>query len=688
MHKLFNSLRAKILLISIATTFITLALFGSIMYYVISSESYEDYYSNSNEQMKIVAESINIFYDQIDKTLNMFATHPLVIKADNTITSYENTTETVQMTPSKNGGLEQEIFEVFKHFGKSNDDTMYIYFGTDDGSYLQWPETTTVAGYSPKDKLWYTAGISGNGNIVRTDPYYDPVTDSLITSNVRSFSDEEGNVIGVIGLDVKQSVISDILNKIKTGETGYSMILHNTGVIMADGSNPENNFKNINEIGIEGLDELLNDTLEPFNVLINGEKYLVNPCKVDGTDWILATFIAESELTESMRNIIKFGGVFAIAMLILAIIITSIFSERITKPIKRSSEHLKLIATGDFTKEIDEKDLSRKDEVGTIINGINFMKDSLKQLVDSIKNESLAIDNEVDNVIANVTMLTNDLENISGITEEVAASMEETAASSEEMSATSQEIKLAVELIARRSQEGALAANEINKRAEDTKENVNISRERALEIFTGTKQNLESAINESKVVEEINILTSSIMQITEQTNLLALNAAIEAARAGEAGSGFSVVADEIRKLAEQSKEAVLKIQNMTSRVTSSVDNLISCSNDLLTFMSENVQSDYKTMINVAEQYSNDAKFVDELVTEFSSTSEQLLASIQDVLVAIDEVAAAASEGASGTTDIASKVLEANSKASEVQNQVIKAKESADKLKEKVDKFKI
>lgn len=688
MHKLFNSLRAKILLISIATTFITLALFGSVMYYLVSSESYEDYYSNSNEQMKIVAESINMFYDQIDKNLDMFATHPLVIKTDNSITSYENTTETVQMTPSINGGLEQEIYDVFKHFGESNNDTMYIYLGTDDGSYLQWPETTTVAGYSPKDKLWYTSGVSGNGNIVRTDPYYDPVTDSLITSNVRSFTDEQGNIIGVIGLDVQQSVISDILTKMKTGETGYSMILHNTGVIMADGSNPENNFKDINEIGIEGLDKLLDENLEPFNVWINGEKYLVNPCKVEGTDWILGTFIAESELTQSMRNIIKFGGVFAIVILILAIIITSVFSERITKPIKRSSEHLKLIAAGDFTKEIDKKDLSRQDEVGTIINGINFMKDSLKQLVDSIKNESLAIDKEVENVIANVTMLGSDLENISGTTEEVAASMEETAASSEEMTATSQEIKLAVESIARRSQEGSIAANEINKRAEDTKESVNTSRERALEIFTGTKHNLEKAISESKVVEEINILSSSIMQITEQTNLLALNAAIEAARAGEAGRGFSVVADEIRKLAEQSKEAVMKIQDTTSKVTGSVDHLLSCSNDLLSFVSEDVENDYKTMIDVAEQYSDDAKFVDELVTEFSSTSEQLLASIQDVLIAIDGVAAAASEGAEGTSDIAMRVSEANSKAVDVQNQIVRTKESSDKLKEKVDKFKI
>jgi methyl-accepting chemotaxis protein len=132
-HKIFNSLKAKILAISIATTFIT---FGFVMFYLVNNNSYNDYINNSNEQMKIVAKSINVFYDQIDKNLNMLATHPLVMKANNSITSYADTTDTVQMTPSKNGGLEQEIYEFFKHYGESNPDALYIYLGTEDGSYV------------------------------------------------------------------------------------------------------------------------------------------------------------------------------------------------------------------------------------------------------------------------------------------------------------------------------------------------------------------------------------------------------------------------------------------------------------------------------------------------------------------------------------------------------------------------
>ncbi|MCR1973224.1 methyl-accepting chemotaxis protein [Clostridium sporogenes] len=340
---------------------------------------------------------------------------------------------------------------------------------------------------------------------------------------------------------------------------------------------------------------------------------------------------------------------------------------------------------GDLTQEIK---VNSKDEINDLAKSLNKFIQNIKDIIKTVNESVDNIETVVDSIKINVTDLNNDVEEVSATTEELSANMEETAASAEEMSATSQDIERAVQSIAQKSQEGATQAGEINKRAEDTKANVQASQKKAKEILTNTKSELESAIESSKVVEQINVLSDSIMDITSQTNLLALNAAIEAARAGEAGKGFSVVADEIRKLAEQSKDTVTEIQSITVKVIESVKNLSDSSSNLLTFVSTDMDNDYKTMLNVADKYSEDASFVDTLVTDFSSTSEELLASLQDVLKTIEGVAQAASEGAGGTTDIASKILEVNNKSNDVLQEALKSEESANKLKEEISKFKI
>ena len=215
-----------------------------------------------------------------------------------------------------------------------------------------------------------------------------------------------------------------------------------------------------------------------------------------------------------------------------------------------------------------------------------------------------------------------------------------------------------------------------------------LSHQKAVNIYEKTNSQLRESIKKTAAIQEIKELSQTILQITSQTNLLALNASIEAARAGEAGKGFAVVAEEIRVLAENSKNAVSKINDITYNVSDAVESVVQDSKLLLEFVDNQVLKDYESFVNTGMQYDQDADKVEMVVTEINKIAEQLFDTIQQMRQAIDEISSAAGEGAEGTADIASKVSDIAFKTNEVLNQTMENQRTAEKLDEMVGFFQL
>ena len=398
---------------------------------------------------------------------------------------------------------------------------------------------------------------------------------------------------------------------------------------------------------------------------------------------------AESEFQKEISDVSK--GIFylVVTVILLAVInLTNIVysTTKIIKPLIKFKDSMLTLASGDLTFENSVSHNSS--EVGQLSEAISRTRNDIVYLIKNVKDEVDTIEEIEKNIDYNITELNFNIENISSNVEELSASMEETAAASEEMAATSHQIESTVSHVSEKSNEGAKKALSISEKANGIRTKAESNQLETKTLIAETSYKLRESIEKAKAIEEINILAEAIKAITNQTNLLALNAAIEAARAGEAGRGFSVVADEIRKLAEQSNQAINQIQDTTDIIISSVEDLTKESSTMLDFMETRIMSDYEILVKTSQEYSQDADYFNLLSSDLSKLSEETLISVQEIIRVVDSVATASTQGAQGVTDVAERVSEIANKSGTVMNLANNANESAGRLKAGILSFKI
>lgn len=545
------------------------------------------------------------------------------------------------------------------------------------------------------DRPFFKSAVSGQPGV--SDPSV-AMGNSIILMNYAVPVYNGNDVVAVLVATRDGGHLSDITNAITFGESGRAMMINGQGTVVAHSDrslviNMDNNFEKIND------DPQLAQLVELEKKMVagesgvgeysyNGSTNIMSYAPVKGTDWSLALVAPRDEILSELNSMNANLSIMAIVFILIGLAVTYVIARMIVKPIITVSNTLQTIAAGDFSVQIPEKLMKMKDETGQLARSAAAMGETVREAVKGVYRES--------NNVADAASVTNDLindlnlevENVLATTEQLSAGMEETAASAEEMNSASLEISSAVDDIAKRAQDGSITISRISEKAHHLKETFITSKKSGEERFTKIKSDLDTALEESKAIEQIHSLADSILRITSQTNLLSLNAAIEAARAGEAGRGFAVVADQIRKLAEDSKESVTRIQHITGSVVKSVENLSNSSGGMMQYILEDVSRDYDLMLRTVEDYRSDAEMMNSLVMDFSATTEQLAAAIQNMLRAINDVTMAAGEGAEGTANISERLIEVAGKAAQVLEKAEATAEGSGQLKEIMSRFKV
>ena len=405
-------------------------------------------------------------------------------------------------------------------------------------------------------------------------------------------------------------------------------------------------------------------------------------------DQLETIVIADSEMAikninEEKSRIYVITPILAGILIVVVILTILVVNRRISNPLKKADKQVKDIikeieaGRGDLSKRIHVKS---KGEIKLLVTGINEMLELLEEVVTQIKLGSQKIDSSVLGMSKQVYSSESTINDVSATLEQLSASMQEISATIEGLDENIEGVYNSSKKVIEELERGEYTANRNKEQAQDMNIETVRQKETTKEMLLQIRKELEMAINNSKNAERIGGLIDDILKISGQTNLLALNASIEAARAGEVGRGFAVVAEEIRVLAEASRDTANNIQEISNIVIEAVTSLAEDSEKMVHFVNEEVLATYDQMSSITQSFYSDSKNIENVINNTGKDIELVSSAIEVINQIIDEItnvveksAREVSEVAGNATDMVDSVSTINGSASrngEISNRLV------------------
>ncbi len=566
-----------------------------------------------------------------------------------------------------------------------------LYCGTKNSDFIQSNREAAIPeDYDPVQRGWYKQAAEAGRTIV-TDPYWDVLTNQMCTT-IASPVYIDGKLEAVVGLDVTLGTVTNLTGSIGYADGVYGFLVDSSGHYVAH-RNKEYEPTETTAVAVSNILPKLEPLLGGGDgSVVKLTDYDGTACyfaaeKISGSGWTLGVAAPTANVRNSLTAMVAVAAVIALVVIAVVVVFMTGIIGRTLAPVQM----LKQFASGDFSENtVVQKGIPKeyKNETEQIRTATVEVKQQIRGIILNTKREAESINMIADDTSVKMTALSQDIRDIAESAGDVMEQTLEAGKLAERIKDTGEALGGMIEKVAKKAGEAAGQSADIMRRAKKQYETSEVSGTEAVTLYQETKEELEGAIADSQKVREIHTLAEEILSISSQTNLLALNASIEAARAGDAGKGFAVVAEEIRSLADNSRQAVDKIRQVTDDVVQNVSALSQSSAKLLDFMNGKVMKDYRGMTELAKMYEQDAAFYSGISGELGSASQEMSTSMEGISESIHAIAALVEKIAGHMRDMEQSADNSNENAEAVLSQMQELFRLSGLLNRTVASFKV